>query len=165
LFNYNYDKYVYGDIYIGKSAAFTGGYYTPIQYFFDSTHTSYNRTSWGPMNLVVKQSSQGETINYPFNPPNNEYWVATGYQLLTTGQVTLYNVQFPGWSACPKTGANGVTYWQVWLSVSPSLLVLLLCLCIITLGLDGYVLEGVGLMVVILSEFRSWLHCYSIVCH
>ena len=66
------------------------------------------------MNLIVKQSSLGETINYPFEPPTPEYWVATGYQLLEPGgEVTLYNVEFPGWSACLKIGTNGGTYWQV----------------------------------------------------
>jgi hypothetical protein len=66
------------------------------------------------MNLVVKQSSQGETINYPFNPPNNAYWVATGFGVTSDGQATLYNVQFPGWSVCKKPNPyTGKFYYQV----------------------------------------------------
>jgi hypothetical protein len=109
---------------VSKTHLAQNGYFTAVQFYFDAAHTSFNHTgTLGPMNLIVKQSSQGETINSPFVPPNNEFWVATGYGVTTDGQATLYNVQFPGWSVCKKPNPyTGQYYYQV---------------CIVKEGADG----------------------------
>ena len=111
-----FDMEVFGDIYIGITpGAFPNGVnWIPIQFFYDSVHTSFNTTTYLPNNnnLIVIQSSQGRTVDEGFYPPNNEYWVATGYSVTSNGQATLYGVQFPGWSACPVT-SNGVNYYEV----------------------------------------------------
>ena len=113
------------------------------------------------MNLIVKQSSQGETINYPFTPPDNEYWVATGYQLLSTGQVTLYNVEFPGWSACKKTSPNGGSYYQV---CDHYQFVLQFFSCFVWSVVVELVV-GWALMVALLPEFRDGMYCDPIICY
>ena len=108
--------YQYGPIYAGIQTAFPNNPYQPaVQFYYDPVHTSFNVTNYNPNNnLIVVQSSQGEAINYPFDPPSNEYWVVNDFTLTSDNQVLLYNVVFPGWSVCALTDATtGGTYYQV----------------------------------------------------
>ena len=60
------------------------------------------------------QSSQGEVINYPYNPPDDEYWVVNDFTLGAGNEVLLYGVTFPGWTSCAITDpSTGGTYYQV----------------------------------------------------
>ena len=105
-----------GDMYVGKWPA-TAPYtvaWIPSKFFYDSVHQTLNNTAFD-YNFVVIQSSQGECALEPFNPPNTEYWVVNDFTITPNNQVLLYNVYFPGWSACLRTAnMNGnPTYYQV----------------------------------------------------
>jgi len=116
LYDLAYDKEPYGAIYVGQYGA--GAFpaqWVPIQFFFDDVHRSFNYTDEIERdNLIVVQSSQGETISYPYQPPNNEYWVVSGFSVTSAGEVELYGFDFPAWTACKFTNAQtGVSYYQV----------------------------------------------------
>lgn len=88
--------------------------WVPGQFFFDSVHQSLNSSDFD-FNFIVVQSSQGRCIKYSFTPPNTEYWVATDFSATNQNQILLYNIYFPGWSACLRMDAQtGNTYYQVY---------------------------------------------------
>ena len=87
--------------------------WVPSRFFYDSTHQTLNNTE-GSLNFIVIQSSQGECMTQSFNPPNTQYWVVNSFTVTNNNQVLLYNVYFPGWSACLRTNQQtGKTYYQV----------------------------------------------------
>jgi hypothetical protein len=122
IYNVVYDgQCVGGPIFVGDNdlAAFSGACgFEAIQYYYDAAHCSLNRTTEVELNLVVKQSCDGEVDNIVFCPPSNEYWVVNPITICE-GQVELYGVSYPGWSVCKKCN-NGVDYYQVHL-VKPRL--------------------------------------------
>jgi hypothetical protein len=105
-----------GPMYVGQWPA-TVPYtvaWIPSQFFYDSVYQTLNNTSFD-YNFVVVQSSQGECILSLFDPPDTEYWVVNDFTITDDNQVLLYNVYFPGWSAClEESDEDGnPTYYQV----------------------------------------------------
>lgn len=109
LYDLAYDKEPFGTIYVNKWVGAVEGspQWDPILFSFDPVHTSFNYSDEIERdNLIVVQSSQGKTISYPFQPPNNEYWVVNGFSVTSAGEVELYGFDFPAWSACLITDPN-----------------------------------------------------------